>query len=491
MGIIARQGLSNSFFILIGFILGGINTVFIFPYVFRNNLDDLGLIQLLITISFVVAQLLTFGSVGITIRFFPKKQSEEKIGELMFYIWVLPSLAMLLFGLFLLIAGDSFLSVFINEDISISNTTALILLFTLTFGITYTRTISGYAFALKKTIITSILNEIVIRVIILLFTYLYFIGMIDFEFFGYGNSLAYLIPVIVLLIYLRKTQLFEIKKPSGKALNDLLTYGFFTWMDLIATWVINRIDTIMIGAMLLLSDIPIYNFAFYMSLVVSLPNRSMILIAAPIIAESFHKEDMKNVQDIYVKSSIVQLLLGGIIFILIWLNMDSILRFEPEKFQEAKMVFFYLGLSKVIDIFFSVNGTILVSSKFYRFNLYFNMILLLVAVLLNLVLIPRMGIEGAALATAISLVLFNIMKGLFLYSKLNLQPFHPNTLKAILILALAWLAGYFIPVMENVWLDMIVRTAVASLLFFPAMIWLKISEDINEMFYKLVRRFFK
>ena len=59
MGIIARQGVSNSFAIFLGFILGGINTVFIFPYVFRNNLDDLGLIQLLTTISFVIAQLLT------------------------------------------------------------------------------------------------------------------------------------------------------------------------------------------------------------------------------------------------------------------------------------------------------------------------------------------------------------------------------------------------------------------------------------------------
>jgi len=491
MGIIARQGISNSFAILIGFILGGINTIFIFPYVFRDNLEDLGLIQLIITLSFVIAQLLTFGSASITIRYYPKLLSEKKVGILMYYIWVLPSLALLVFGLVLLFMGDTFLGFFINQKISISNNSALVILFTMTLAITYSRTISGYSMALKKTIITSFLNEIVIRLIILIYTALYFYGYINFESFGFGNSLAYFIPVIALLIYLRKTELFSLTKPKGQDLNDLLTYGFFTWMDLIATWVINRIDTIMIGAMLLLSDVPIYNFAFYMSLVVSLPNRSMILIAGPVIAESFHKNDMKNVQDIYVKSSIVQLLLGGIIFILIWLNIDSILKFEPDSFYEAKLVFLYLGLSKVIDIFFSVNGTILVSSIYYKYNLYFNVILLVFAILLNLILIPNHGIEGAVIATAISLIIFNVMKAIFLYQKLNLQPFHPNTIKGILILTAAWAGGHFIPEIENVWMDMIIRTSVASIIFFPSMIYFNVSEDINQMFYKLVRRFFK
>ena len=491
MGIIARQGVSNSFAIFLGFILGGINTVFIFPYVFRNNLDDLGLIQLLTTISFVIAQLLTFGSVGITIRFYPKMVSEKRVGELMYYIWVLPSLALLLFGLLLLLVGDHFLNFFIKQEISISENTALLLIFTITLSITYARNLAGYSMALKKTFITSILNEVVMRVVILFFTLLYFLGYSNLESYGFGNSLAYFIPVVVLLFYLRKTEIFSIHKPTGKALNELLTYGFFTWMDLIATWVINRIDQIMIGAILVLSDIPIYNFAFYMSLVVGLPNRSLILIAAPIIAESFHKNDMKNIQDIYVKSSIVQLMLGGILFVLIWLNMDSILKFEPTAFWEAKMVFFYLGLSKLIDIFFSLNGTILVSSIYYRYNLYFNIILLVVAVVLNLILIPSHGIEGAAIATALSLVLFNLMKAVFLYSKFKLQPFHPNTIKGILILGLAWAAGYFLPLMDNIWLDMILRSTAATLVFLPLMIYLNVSEDINQMFYKLVRRFLK
>lgn len=119
------------------------------------------------------------------------------------------------------------------------------------------------------------------------------------------------------------------------------------------------------------------------------------------------------------------------------------------------------------------------------------MFLLVVAILLNILMIPTLGIEGAALATAISLALFNVMKGVFLYQKFKLNPFHKNTIKGILILVLAWAASNFIPVMDNFWLDILVRTSVACLIFIPTMLYFKISEDINDMFYKLVRRYFK
>lgn len=491
MGIIARQGVSNSIAIFLGFFLGGINTIFIFPYVFRNNLDDLGLIQLLVTVSFVIAQLLTFGAVGITIRFYPKMKAENRVNQLMFYVWVLPSLALFVFGLFMLFFGENFIHLFIKQDISISNTTVIILIYVLTLGITLSRILAGYSTALKKTFIPSLLNEVGIRIVIIIATYLYFIHYIDFKVFSYLHLFAYGFPAVVLFFILLRPELLSIKKPSGKEFNELFSYGFFTWMDIVATWVINRIDQIMIGMLLVFDVIPVYNFAFYMSMVVALPSRSLVLVSAPVIAESFHKNDMENIQSIYTKSSIVQLLLGGFIFIGIWINIDTLLAFEPTAFYEAKFVFLFLGISKLVDIFFSVNGTILVTSKFYKYNLFFNLILLIITILLNLIIIPYYGITGAAIATAISLILFNLMKAIFLYSKYNLQPFHPNTLKGIILLGITFLVGYYFPALDNVWLDLIIRSLLITAIFIPGILIFKISEDINQMFFKLVRRFFK
>ena len=49
MGIIRNQSINNSINIYVGIIIGAINTILIFPYVFESNPEYWGLIQILIS----------------------------------------------------------------------------------------------------------------------------------------------------------------------------------------------------------------------------------------------------------------------------------------------------------------------------------------------------------------------------------------------------------------------------------------------------------
>jgi O-antigen/teichoic acid export membrane protein len=291
----------------------------------------------------------------------------------------------------------------------------------------------------------------------------------------------------------RKEIFAPIEIPTWQEFKDAFLFGLLAIFDNVASLVVNKVDIFMIAFYFTLDKVAVYNLAFFMSIVISVPSRSILIIAATIISRSVHDKDYENVTKIYQKSSLTMVLLGGIIFLLIWLNFDNILIAGnlPVAFQDAKYVFFFLGISKLIDLFGSVNGSILLATPFYKYNLYFNLILLVITILLNIIFIPAYGIEGAAIATAISLALFNLMKGIFLYLKYHFQPFHRNSVKALSILGAVWAAGHFFPEMGNPWVDMIVRSAVVSMLFFPAIIYFRISEDINDMFYKILRRVFK
>jgi hypothetical protein len=54
---------------------------------------------------------------------------------------------------------------------------------------------------------------------------------------------------------------------------------------------------------------------------------SISAISAPIAAEALKKGDFEMVNALYKKVSLHQLLIGGLIFILLWTNIDNILPF--------------------------------------------------------------------------------------------------------------------------------------------------------------------
>jgi O-antigen/teichoic acid export membrane protein len=198
---------------------------------------------------------------------------------------------------------------------------------------------------------------------------------------------------------------------------------------------------------------------------------------------------MREIASLYKKTSINQMIVGLLIFIGIWMSIDDVLTFVPEKYQGIQMVFFYVGLAKLIDVSAGVNGTIIATSDKYRFDLYINLILILVTVVTNVIFIPRYGIEGAAMATAIAILIHNVVKTLVLYSFYKIQPFQRATLKLLAIALVTFFIVEFISFdgIQVVWLRILLRSLLTSLLFSLAVLGLSISEDVNALFKKYIR----
>lgn len=492
MGIIARQGSLNAIYIVGGTVIGAVSNILIYPLFFKDDLRFLGFLQLFIATGALFAPFLTLGSVGVAVRYFPKLKSEGRENQLNFYCWIFPIIGISLFGLFLIFFGKLFIDSFIETNL-VADFTFLINLFLLTVVMTYSRSLSAIAIAKTRTDFIVFLNEILTRLLLLSGLLFVYMKWMDFNDYLVYHLIVFSAALLILLLKYRSEVFQKFDIPDKKEMKEITIFGFNTLFDNIASLVVNKADVFMIALFLTLDKVAVYNLAFFMTLVINIPNRAIMIIAAPVIARSVHEEDYKNVKDIYQKSSLTMVLLGGIIFILIWFNFDQLIVAAdlPKAYTEAKYVFLFLAISKLVDLIGSVNGSILLATPHFRYNLYFNLILLIITILLNIIFIPTMGILGAAIATAISLILFNLMKGIFLYQKLDLQPFHPNTFKGILILGAAFGVGYLFPTLEIAWLDIIVRSLVISAVFFPALILLHVSEDINEMFYKLLRRFFK
>ena len=87
MGIVRHQSIKNSISFYIGMAIGAINTVIIYPNVFKDNPEHFGLIQILIAYAIVVSTITTFGIPKTFVRFFPA--IKEK-GQLYFLSLITP-----------------------------------------------------------------------------------------------------------------------------------------------------------------------------------------------------------------------------------------------------------------------------------------------------------------------------------------------------------------------------------------------------------------
>jgi len=116
----------------------------------------------------------------------------------------------------------------------------------------------------------------------------------------------------------------------------------------------------------------------------------------------------------------------------------------------------------------------------YRFQFYALLFLGGVNITANLILIPEFKILGAAMATASSLILFNIAKVVFIYTKYKMLPFSPKSLWVLMVTVMIYAIVSFFSFTTNPFLTIIINSALASCLFLSTIFYLKISEDINE-----------
>ena len=174
----------------------------------------------------------------------------------------------------------------------------------------------------------------------------------------------------------------------------------------------------------------------------------------------------------------------------IWCNIDNIFKLIPNSaiYAQGKWVVLYIGLGKLFDLATGSNYEILSTSKYYKIDLLFVVLLGVLAIITNMIFIPIYGITGAALASAISIFIFNTFRYSFIFLKMKLQPFTIDTLKELIIVGFILLINYFVSPQINFIFDIFLRSIIISVLFVSLTILFKTSDDFNLIFNKLLNK---
>jgi O-antigen/teichoic acid export membrane protein len=224
----------------------------------------------------------------------------------------------------------------------------------------------------------------------------------------------------------------------------------------------------------------IYTTMIFLTSIILIPYRSLVKVAAPLIALFWKNRDMKQMQEIYTKAASANLVVGATLFMLIWVNLDSVFYFMPGEYEAGRYAFLLLGIGKLFDMSAGLNNVILYTSKKYRYDLVFMLSLLVFAFVSNLIFIPLWGIEGAAFASMLSLILFNLMRIAFLKYQFHIQPFaHKQIWVPVILTAICIISEYVEP-LSTVLTDIIIRSAISLAFLLVPLYYLNVSPELNQ-----------
>lgn len=365
----------------------------------------------------------------------------------------------------------------------------------ITFLSVFNTLLEAFSRSFLKIAIPSLIRDVLLRLLMALLVIGYFLHLYSFPLMIWGIALVYLLTLTSMVFYMRQAGIFQIQfdweNIPGKLKKDFLKYNIITMLGTAGALLIMKIDSLMVSSMIGLEANAIYTIGFSIAVVIEMPRRAISQVAMPVISEKFATNRLGEINELYKKIAVNQLLVCALVFLLIWVNIDTLYHFVPNRhvYEAGRWVVLLIGLGKLSDVLFSVNGEIIVFSRFYVFNITATLLMALTVILLNLLLIPPFGIEGAALASLLAMFLYNLIKFLYVKIKLGFNPFTPGVFLVALAAALSWAVSYFLlPVFEWVIVDLVLRSGLVTGMYLTLSYWMKAAPEAESWLRSAIRR---
>jgi O-antigen/teichoic acid export membrane protein len=485
MGIVLNQSLKNTIITYIGFGIGGINTIYLYPFFLGATFY--GLTNYITSCANVIMPLFAIGMQNTLVKFYSQCETEEEKSRFLSFTVLFPLLIiipMLLIGLFFYDEVLFFLS---KKNAIVKNYIWLIPFIGLCMA--YFEIFYAWLRVHMHSVFGNFIKEVGLRLFSLFLLIGVYYNWLTVEGFVYATAGLYFLAFLVTMFYA-----FSIQKPVfqfvlPKNTKEILTYTFYIILSGSVANLLLDGDKIMLNQYMVIENIAFYSIATFIALVISVPSRAMHQIVYPITAKLMHENKYVELNDLYKKTSINLQVVGGFVMLCIFININMLYVMVPKEYSGGILVVFMIGLSKYFDLILGNNNAIIFNTKYYRTVLFLGVALVLLTIGLNMIFIPIYGIMGSAFATLISLTLYSLAKLLFVVKRLGLYPFTKQTLYSLSITVILFLLFYFWEFPFNPIISIVLKSGLMTAIYFYINYKFVISAEINQVVDSVLKKF--
>ncbi len=490
MGVVKRQSIKFTVVSIVGTLLGAASVLFIYP------LNDAlyGYASWLFSTAALLVPITTLGVPAIIVRFF--HQYQEKSQKELFRL--VSGLYLAAFSIFLVLYALLSRPLFsVLEGYGYKVNTLIdneFWLLGLAFLFGLVRILYNFSMTKKRIAIPQLLENVGYKVFLpLAFLFLIYTSL-DTIYINYLIGGFFIFLVLAMFAYDIRIKALLPGIPrwfrSDEPKQEMLSFSLFGSLNGIGNLLAMRLDLVMIPFILSMEQNGIYAKLIVIVNILSMPLKSVINITNPILSEHWHHDRKSEITKLYKQASNNLFFIGSLFFLVIYFSFPHLVEISsrPESFGPYLIIFTLLGVGKLADLLGSINSGIIIFSKRYRVHLYAILAMAIVNLILNIILIKAHGIIGAAFATAISLITFNLIKSIYIKTQFGIRFYTSGLVKTVILGSIAFGIMSVLPLTDNPYMNIVIVGSVLSIIYLIGGIGLAISKEVNETLYDVFKK---
>ena len=484
MGIVLNQSFKNTIITYIGFGIGAINTLYLYPVYLGATYY--ALTNYILSAANVIMPLFAIGMQNTLVKFYSQYKTEEEREQFLSFTALFPLLMCIPLGIIGIFFFDD-ITTFVSKENPVVKDFILLIPF-IGICMAYFEIFYAWARVHMHSVFGNFIKEVGLRLfssVALIGLYFHWISLVQFV---YLTAAIYFIAFLITMFYA-----FYIKKPRFQItipenVKSVMEYTFYIILSGSVANLLLDGDKLMLNQYMKIENIAYYSVATYIALVISVPSRAMHQIVYPITAKLMHEDKYDELNNLYKKTSINLQIVGGFVMLGIFVNINQLYEIVPEEYRGGIPVVFMIGLSKYFDLILGNNNAIIFNTKYYKMVLYLGLGLVVLTVILNMIFIPIFGIIGSAFATLLSITFYSLAKLLFVVKRLHLYPFTKQTIHSLVLTFILFMLFYFWEFPFHPLISILLKSIIVTILYVYLNYKFSISVEINQVINNILKK---
>nr|WP_321221281.1 MATE family efflux transporter [uncultured Psychroserpens sp.] len=400
--------------------VSGIVLQFIAIFIITNNASEVlfGKFNFMSYALILCGAICLLGMNNSFLQFSGKLQAQDSFNQIVSLYWrmfvILVANFIILFLVYKCVSDWFSLAYFQDEDVRTLFNKVILVLFPYTISILNFQVLRGLHLLYMSEIASNLFR---FGGLLILSLVLYYLDDYSYLIEGY-ILIFYIISIITTLIIV--FQLFKLKKnkPLVKiGYKEIVKTSIPMSFSLITLLMMQSFDVFILEKYWSFEKVAFYGAAVKITTGIGIILMTINAVIAPDISKLYFSKQYKELKALIIKSTMLNFYLTIPAILFIFIFSEKILALFGDNYVLANSALLIMIIAQMFNAFCGSVGVYLNMTGRQKVYLYILVLALILNIVLNVLLIPKHGMLGAALATGISMIFWNLTGVIYIYRK--------------------------------------------------------------------------